>query len=103
MTRRKYHLHDGRSGAALAIHVTPRSSRNRIKEVLKDGTIKIQLTAAPSEGQANEALIKFLAGVLDVAPTKIDIIAGLTGRDKLVSILDLSADEVNQRIMQKVG
>jgi hypothetical protein len=103
MPRRKYHLHDGRKGAALAVRVTPRASRNRITEVLSDGTVKIHLTAAPTEGQANEALVKFLGEILDVAPSKIEIVAGTTGRDKLVSVLDVSASELHQKIIANIS
>ncbi len=99
-TERKFQMHDGKKGAALAIRVTPRASRNEIAEVLSDGTVKVRLTAPPVEGQANDALVKFLAKVLDIPPSKIDIVAGTSGRDKLVSILDLDADTVHARILQ---
>ena len=45
MGTRKYHLHDGRMGAALAVRVTPRASRNEITEIMPDGTVKVRLTA----------------------------------------------------------
>ncbi len=95
---RKFKLHNGKSGAALAVRVTPRSVRNEIAGVLEDGTVKVRLTAPPVEGQANEALVKFLAGVLDVAPGKIEIVAGEAGRDKLVTVLGVDSDTVNERI-----
>ncbi len=102
MTDRKYQLHDGKKGAALTIRVTPRASRNEIIEVLDDGTVKIRLTAPPVEGKANAALVEFLAKVLEVPPTKIEIVAGATGRDKLVSILDLDAETVHARILKNL-
>jgi uncharacterized protein (TIGR00251 family) len=102
MGARKYHLHDGKKGAALAIRVTPRASRNEIVEILSDGTVRIRLTAPPVEGKANEALVEFLSKVLDVAPSRIEIVAGMTGRDKLVSILDLDAELVHARILQNI-
>jgi uncharacterized protein (TIGR00251 family) len=92
-------LSDGRRGAALAIRVTPRASRNEIVEILPDQTIKVRLTAPPVEGKANEALIEFLADVLNVARTRIEIIAGDTGRDKLVSILDMNSEDAQERIL----
>lgn len=98
--RRDYKLHDGRSGSAIAVRITPRSSRNEIAEILNDGTVKIRLTAPPVEGQANQALVKFLAQVLDVAPSNIEIVAGQTGRDKLVTILGMTAGEVHQKIIK---
>lgn len=103
MGTQKFHLHDGKKGAALAIRVTPRASRNEIAEVLSDGTVRIRLTAPPVEGKANEALVKFLADILDVAPSRIEIVAGVTGRDKLVSILELDAETVHQKILHQLA
>jgi uncharacterized protein len=102
MGSRRYHLHDGKKGAALAIRVTPRASHNEIVEILSDGTVRIRLTAPPVEGKANEALVEFLSNILDVAPSRIEIVAGMTGRDKLVSILDLDAESVHARILQNI-
>ena len=99
MARKEYYLHDGKKGAALAIRVTPRARRNEIVEVLSDGTVKIRLTAPPDEGQSNQALVTFLSDVLKVDASLIEIVAGTTGRDKLVSILDLDADIVHQTIL----
>lgn len=99
MATRNFHLHDGKKGAALAIRVTPRASRNEIVEILSDGTVRIRLTAPPSEDKANQALIKYLADILAVATSKIEIVAGATGRDKLVSILDMDAEDVHQIIL----
>jgi len=95
----KHQLHAAGSGAAITVRITPRASRNEITEILEDGTIKIRLTAPPVEGQANSALIRFLADLLDIAPSKIEIIAGQSSRDKLITILGLSADTVQARIL----
>jgi uncharacterized protein (TIGR00251 family) len=103
MTKREFKLHNGKKGAALAIRVTPRAGKNQVAEILSDGTVKIRLTAPPIEGKANEALIKFLAEVLDIPASNIEIIAGGGGRDKLVSILDLDAQTVHQRILAQLA
>ena len=103
VTSRQFHLHDGKKGAALAIRVTPRASHNEITEIQSNGTVKIRLTAPPVEGKANEALINFLASVLEIPPSRIDIIAGINGRDKLVSILDLDAETVHHRILDHIS
>lgn len=99
MASRKFHLHDGRRGSALAVRVTPRASRNEITEIQSDGTVKVRLTAVPVEGEANQALIAFLAEVLGVPPTKLDIVAGMSGKDKLISVLDMDKDEVHRRLV----
>lgn len=102
MSERAYHLHNGKSGAALAVRVTPRASRNKIIEVLSDGTVKVHLTAPPVEGKANEALLKFLAEVLDVPVSHLDIVAGATGRDKLVSVIDMDARTLHRKILENM-
>ncbi len=96
---RKYRLHDGKKGAALAVRVTPRASRNEIVEVQSDGTVRIHITAPAHEGKANEELIEFLAGIFGVPKSRIDIVAGANGRDKLISVLDIDAQEVHNRIV----
>lgn len=103
MASRQFRLHNGQKGSALAIRVTPRARKNEIVDILNDGTIKIRLTAPPVEGKANTALIKFLSMVLDVPRSKIEIVAGDTGRDKLVSILDLDAGTAHERILHHLN
>ena len=96
--RRKYRFHSGQRGSALAVRVTPRASRDEIAEILSDGTVRVRLTAPPVEGKANRALIKFLAKVLGVAPSAIEIVAGANGRDKLVSIIDMDVETAHHKL-----
>lgn len=103
MTDRKFKLHNGQRGSALAVRVTPRASRNEIVEILDDGTIKVRLSASPVDNEANNALIEFLSDILGVPKSKLDIVAGNTGRDKLISILDMDVDTVHQRILAHLG
>jgi uncharacterized protein (TIGR00251 family) len=99
MSAQKSDLRGGRFGAALAIRVIPGASRNEVAEILDDGTIRIRLTAPPVEGRANAALIDFLSKILDIPKSKIEIIAGHSRRDKLVSILDVDAETIQARIV----
>ena len=96
-------IHSGKMGAAITVKVIPRSSRNEIAGIQEDGTIKIRLTAAPVEGQANKALVEFLAEVLDIAKSKIEIIGGLSGRIKLITILDLDPTIVQKKIVDHIA
>ena len=103
MSRRSFHLHDGKRGAALAIRVTPRARKNEIVEVLSDGTVKVHPTAPPVEGKANEALLKYLADVLDVSISRLEIVAGATGRDKLISVVDMDAATLHRKIVENLS
>jgi len=103
MTPRDFHLHDGKMGSALALRITPRASKNEIVEVLSDGTVKVHLTAPPVEGQANEALLKFLSGILDVPVSSLDIVAGVGGRDKLISVTGMDASVLHKKIVENIS
>lgn len=67
------------------IHITvlPRSSKNELL-LLEDGTYKVKLTAAPVDGEANDALLKFLSKEFGVAKSNIEIVRGARGRKKVI-------------------
>ncbi len=99
MPKRNFHLHDGKVGSALAVRITPRATKNKIVEVMSDGSIKIHIAAPPVDGEANEQLLLFLAEILNIPKSRIEIVAGTSGRDKLVSVLDMDAETVHKRIL----
>ena len=103
MADRKFQMHDGQRGSALAVRVTPRASRNEIVEVLDDGTVKVRLDSSPADDEANAVLLEFLADILGVTKNKLDIVAGLSGRDKLIAVVDMDMDTVNSRIVAHIG
>ena len=66
--------------------------------LLEDGTLRIRVAAVPEEGKANQALIEFLARVLGIPASQIDIMGGLTSERKLISLIGITPAEV-ERIM----
>lgn len=103
MTEKKFHLHDSKGGAALAVRVTPRSRRNEIVEVMDNGTVRIRLITSSERQAMNQALIEFLAQVLEIPSSRIEIVAGETGREKLISIIDMDASTVQQRVLSQMS
>jgi uncharacterized protein len=103
MVPRKFHLHNGKTGSAVAVRVSPRSRRNEIAEILNDGTVRIRLTASGDEMKINQALVDYLAEILAVPRDRVEIVAGVSGKDKLISILDLDTAEVQSRILRKLS
>lgn len=99
MSNRKFKMHGGKKGSALAIRITPRASSNEIAEVLDDGTIRVRLAAPPTDNEANDALLVYLAEILGVPKTQLEIVAGSDGRDKLISVVDMDVEMVHQRIV----
>ncbi len=87
----------------MAVRVTPRASRNEVTAIQDDGTVKVRLASSSREGDANDALVTYLAEVLGVSRSNIEIVAGVTGRDKLISILDMEKDELHNRLTAYIG
>ena len=103
MDDRKYELHDGKKGVALAIRIIPRAKQNKIVGILSDGTVKIQITTDPSDAmKVNEVLLGFLSKELNVSLNRLEIVGGNTGRDKLVSFLDMEPGSLNEKILELI-
>jgi uncharacterized protein (TIGR00251 family) len=72
----------------IAVRVTPRSSKPGIGGWREgaDGRqeIEIRVAAAPTDGEANAALIKLLAKELGVPKGSIEIISGESSRHKRI-------------------
>jgi uncharacterized protein YggU (UPF0235/DUF167 family) len=100
--QKNFQLHDGKKGAALAVHVIPRAQVNEIVELSVDGSIRMRLRSPADDDSLNENLVAFLAEVLAVDPGQIEIIAGLTGRNKLVSVLEISTQVAQERIVNRL-
>ncbi|HSM92232.1 MAG TPA: DUF167 domain-containing protein [Anaeromyxobacteraceae bacterium] len=81
---------DDAGGVLLEILVQPRASRTRVVGE-HDGRLKIQLAAPPVDGEANAALVEFLAGTLRVRRADVTIARGDTGRRKTVRVAGVTA------------
>lgn len=86
-----------REGARFAVRVQPRASQNAIIGV-QDGALRVRLTAPPVEGQANAALQALLAERLGVRKADIVIVAGQTGRLKVVEVVGLAPPQVAHKL-----
>ena len=71
----------------------PRASTERL-DGLRDGCVRLRLTAPPVEGAANAACMAFLAKTLGISRTRLRLQAGVKSRDKLVHIAGLTPAQV---------
>jgi uncharacterized protein (TIGR00251 family) len=72
-------------GIRIFVQITPNAKKSEVIGVLDDA-LKIRLQAQPIEGKANEALVRFLADLLDVPKSAVTITHGHTGRRKTIAI-----------------
>jgi uncharacterized protein YggU (UPF0235/DUF167 family) len=77
-------------GMTLAVRLTPKGGRDAIDgiELMADGkaVLKARVRAAPSEGEANTALLRLIAKTLDVPRRDVALAAGATARVKRLVI-----------------
>jgi uncharacterized protein (TIGR00251 family) len=82
-------------GLIILIRLMPRGGRDVIDGIgqLADGrgVLKVRVRAAASEGEANAALVKFIAAMLRVAPRDVSLLAGASTRLKRVRIAGAGA------------
>jgi uncharacterized protein (TIGR00251 family) len=84
-------LQKTRSGWNLRVHAQPKAKRTESCGLHGDA-VKIRIASPPVDGKANEELIRFLAGQLHVPKSEIGLIAGSSGRKKVISLPEMSGD-----------
>jgi uncharacterized protein (TIGR00251 family) len=77
-------------GIVLTVRLTPKGGRDAIDgvEETSDGraVLKVRVRAAPSGGEANDALVRLIAKALSVAPRAVNLVTGHTARLKRLKI-----------------
>ncbi len=72
--------------ARLAVRLTPRGGADRVDGVGEDGALRVRVAAPPVDGAANEALCRLLARELGIARGGVRLVAGESGRRKVVEV-----------------
>lgn len=83
---------------AVAIRLQPRSSRDQVLGE-RDGAIAIKLQAPPVDGEANAALLRFVARRLGVPPRDVTLVRGATSRSKWIAVQGRSAAQVRAALL----
>jgi hypothetical protein len=81
----------------IAVRVKPRTARAEIAGA-RNGRLVVKVNAPPLEGRANDALRRLLANATGVARSRVEVVGGERGRDKLVRIDGLSLDEARRQL-----
>jgi uncharacterized protein YggU (UPF0235/DUF167 family) len=69
----------------LSVRVTPGA---RVEAVaIADGRLLVKVRAKAEGGKANAAVLGLLAAALGIAPSRLELLRGESGRDKLVGLI----------------
>ncbi|MGH2906674.1 MAG: DUF167 domain-containing protein [Solirubrobacterales bacterium] len=83
--------------AALAVRVTPKAGRNAI-EAPRNGRLIVRVTAAPEDGKANVAVLKLVAKALGLPKSSLEVVAGVTARDKTIALRGVTPEDASRRL-----
>ena len=91
-------LNEKDNAVTIKLRVQPRASRTEIVGE-QAGAIKLRVAAPPVDGKANEECTRYLARLLKVSATSVEIISGSSSRDKVIRIHNISA----RRVLEALG
>jgi uncharacterized protein len=83
--------------SVMGLKVTPRASKNNVAGFVQ-GLLKVHVTAAPADGNANEQVREMLSKILHCPKSAITILRGLSSRRKWVKVQGLEPEEVRLRV-----
>jgi uncharacterized protein (TIGR00251 family) len=70
----------------ISVRARPGASKTRVKDILSDGSVKIDIAAVPEDNNANKELLRFIAKAFSVEQSDVSLISGLKSKRKLVRI-----------------
>jgi uncharacterized protein (TIGR00251 family) len=85
-------------GLYLTVKVTPRASKEGLALSEAKDELKVRLTKAPVDGEANKALTALLAKSFKISKSSISITSGKKSRTKRVKITDIKIEDVKERL-----
>lgn len=81
-----------KKGVLIQIKVVPNSSKNQLS--LLDTILKINITAPAVENKANKELVQFLAKLLNVSKSDIQIVSGEKGKQKQIYLSNQDPENI---------
>jgi uncharacterized protein YggU (UPF0235/DUF167 family) len=83
--------------AMLDVAVVPRATAERVGP-WSEGVLKVRVTRPPSEGEANVAVVAAVAHALELAPSRLEVVAGRRSRRKRLRIDGIDRAELLARL-----
>jgi uncharacterized protein len=84
--------------AQIRVRLTPRAAREQIAPG-EGGSYLARVTAPPVDGRANDALCRLVARRAGVAPSRVSIVRGAKGREKLLRIEGIDEATLSERLL----
>jgi uncharacterized protein len=84
--------------AQIRVRLTPRAAREQIS-ASDGGSYVVRVTAPPVDGRANDALCRLIARRAGVAPSRVTLLRGAKGREKVLQVDGVDAAALHERLL----
>ncbi len=97
--QRNFEITDAKGGAAFTVRVVTRAVNTEMVGINDDGSLRVRLQASPAgDPAANKELVDFLAQMLGVAVSQIEIVAGMNGREKVIAVEGITTADLESKL-----
>jgi uncharacterized protein (TIGR00251 family) len=80
------------------VRARPRAPRTKLVGV-KEGALEVAVAAPPVDGAANAELVRGLAAVFGVPARDVTVVAGQSGKRKIVEVRGIDARAARERLV----
>lgn len=84
-------------GVLLCVRAAPGARRNGLAGE-QNGALKVAVTQVAEKGKANQAIVDVVCKSLKLKKSQVELVSGVTSRDKRLLIRGLTAAELAERI-----
>ena len=84
--------------AQIRVRLTPRAAREQISAG-DGGSYLVRVTAPPVDGRANDALCRLIARRAGVAPSRVTLLRGAKGREKVLAVEGIDDATLHERLL----
>jgi uncharacterized protein (TIGR00251 family) len=89
-------------GCVLSVRAQPGARRNAVVGE-QAGALKVAVTAPPDKGRANGALVEVLAEALGLKRSQIELVSGMTSKQKKFLLRGLSVETLRAQLAKLYG
>jgi uncharacterized protein (TIGR00251 family) len=95
-------IEDRADGAVVKVRAAPGASRERVVGIHGDA-LKVAVAAAPEKGKANRRILEVIARELDVPARSLELVSGMTSRDKRVLVRGVTRAELIEKLREHLA
>ncbi|XP_050737428.1 UPF0235 protein C15orf40 homolog [Eriocheir sinensis] len=88
---------DKQGNVIIKIFAKPGAKNNGVTGLSDEG-VGVQVAAPPSDGEANQELVKYLASVIGVRKSDVSLIRGSRARQKVVAVSSTTRAAVTEKL-----